>query len=249
MKKITFTLLLTSILFISCSEKNSNPIESNDIPIWSKVSSGLPAGGMDEVNSLMVSGTNLFAATDSGVFISTNNGLSWKSTFSPKIPFNTLVQSGSNIFAGTRINGIYISKNNGLDWEEVNNGLPKLVDYSNLYVEIKSLVTLDSNIFAGTIGNGIFMSTNNGKNWTEENTGLGCPVIYSLGSVGRTLVAGTLWGPYFTMNNGKSWSIDATGFSSFNFVYSLLFLGNNLFAGTSSNIFLSTNNGVNWNIK
>ncbi|MCL5738691.1 MAG: hypothetical protein M1303_08670, partial [Bacteroidetes bacterium] len=41
---------------------------------WTASNNGLRA---TSVNAFVVSGTNLFAGTDSGVFLSTNNGTSW----------------------------------------------------------------------------------------------------------------------------------------------------------------------------
>jgi hypothetical protein len=61
------------------------------------------------VFSLAVSGTNLFAGTDGGVFLSTNNGTSWTaaSTGFTNTDVYALAVSGTNIFAGTYGGGIW----------------------------------------------------------------------------------------------------------------------------------------------
>lgn len=48
-----------------------------------------------------VSGTNLFAGTGGGVFLSTNNGTSWTQTGLTQAEVLALAVSGTNLFAGT----------------------------------------------------------------------------------------------------------------------------------------------------
>lgn len=82
-----------------------------------------PYGG--KVNSLAVSGTNLFAGTWSGgVFLSTNNGTSWAAVNTGLTHTNvySLAVSGTNLFAGTSA-GVFLTTNNGTSWTEVNTGL------------------------------------------------------------------------------------------------------------------------------
>lgn len=71
---------------------------------WTKVSNGLQPA---EVRALVVSGTNLFAGIDSGVYLTTNNGTSWKAVnagltgLAQGYPVSALVVYGENLFAGT----------------------------------------------------------------------------------------------------------------------------------------------------
>jgi ligand-binding sensor domain-containing protein len=61
-----------------------------------------------QVKSLAVSGTNIFAATQNGIFLSSNNGMTWNdvSDDSAMIDVYTLIVNGDNLFAGTA-NGIW----------------------------------------------------------------------------------------------------------------------------------------------
>ena len=72
---------------------------------WTQVNSGLTN---TNVNSLAVSGTNLFAGTSGGVFLSENNGINWSevSTGLTYTGVNSLAISGSNLFAGTWGGGV-----------------------------------------------------------------------------------------------------------------------------------------------
>ncbi|MCX6145244.1 MAG: T9SS type A sorting domain-containing protein [Ignavibacteriales bacterium] len=196
-----------------------------------------PYGG--KVNCFTVSGTNLFAGTYGGVFLSTNNGTSWTAV---NTGLNTsvlsLAVSGTNLFAGTSGGGVFHSTNNGTSWTAVNTGL------TNTYVF--ALAISGANLFAGTSGGGVFLSTNNGTSWTQVNTGLTDTSVDALAVSGANLFAGTLGGVFLSANNGTNWTRVNTGLTNTS-VWSLAVSGTNLFAGTyGGGVFLSTNNGTSW---
>src|SRR3990167_8437612 len=108
---------------------------------WTAVSGGLSDF---RVNAFAVSGSNIFAGTQSGgVFLSTNNGSSWSAVNNglTNLFVNAFAVSGSNIFAGSANTngGVFLSTNNGSSWSAV---LPN--------VPVLSLAVNGSNIFAGT---------------------------------------------------------------------------------------------------
>ncbi len=143
-----------------------------------------PYGGT--VHSLSVSGSNLFAGTYGGVFLSTDNGASWTQANAglTNTSVYALAVNGSNLFAGT-YGGVFLSTDNGASWTQVNTGL------TNTWVT--SLAVSGSNLFAGTDGGGVFLSTDNGASWTQVNTGLTNTYVLSLSVSGSNLFAGT-WG-------------------------------------------------------
>ena len=106
-----------------------------------------PIGGV--VTCFAVSGTNLFAGTEGGVFLSTNNGASWAAvnTGLANTPVTSLAVSGTNLFAGT-YGGVFLSTNNGASWTAVNTGL--------VNTNIQALAVSGANLFAGTAGRGVF---------------------------------------------------------------------------------------------
>ena len=68
-----------------------------------------------DVYTLAVSGKNLFAGTFRGVFLSTNNGLTWAQTSLNDVSVSCIATCGSNVFVGTYPNhGIFFSTNNGI---------------------------------------------------------------------------------------------------------------------------------------
>jgi hypothetical protein len=103
------------------------------------------------IRCIAVSGSTIFAATQEGVFLSTNNGASWAAADSglPEgLDINALVVSGSNIFAG-RNDGVYLSTNNGTSWTAVNSGLPANIHFT-------SFIVSGSSLFAGTSVDGVW---------------------------------------------------------------------------------------------
>jgi hypothetical protein len=102
------------------------------------------------VYALAVSGTNLFAGTFGGVFLSTDNGTSWTAV-NAGLTYATvyaLVVSGTNLFAGTAYGGVYLSTDNGTSWTAVNSGLTSSLVYA--------LAVSGANIFAGTEWGGVW---------------------------------------------------------------------------------------------
>jgi len=132
MKKLSFVL---GMLIIGLT---SNVLQAQ----W--VQTNGPYGGM--INSLAVSGTNLFAGTGGGgVFLSTNNGTSWIATGLTKGWVSALAVSGTNLFAGTE-GGVFLSTNNGTSWTSI--GLTNR--------DVLALTISGTNLFAGTLGGGVW---------------------------------------------------------------------------------------------
>jgi hypothetical protein len=121
-KIILFSTLLI-VCFAGC--KKDNPIESFSF-----------TETYSYVHSFAVSGTNIIAGTDNGVFISTDNGLSWVNKGLRGITIMSLTVSGKNVYAGTSGNGVVLSTDNGMSWSTENalNGGPS-ADYEDYYVK------------------------------------------------------------------------------------------------------------------
>jgi photosystem II stability/assembly factor-like uncharacterized protein len=155
---------------------------------WTIDSTGQPDA---IIQSLAVNGTDLFAGTSNGVYLS-SNGLSWTAVNNglTNLDVRALAFNGSNLFAGTG-GGVFRSTDHGSSWTPVNNGL------TGLALDVLSLVFSDNILFAGTWRGGVFLSKNNGASWTAVNTGLmnsdiqASSVVHSLAILGTDLFAGT----------------------------------------------------------
>jgi hypothetical protein len=83
------------------------------------------------------------------------------------------LNSGGDIFAGTRDSGIFRSTDSGDTWTQINSGLT--------YLNIQAIIIdATDHIFAATRDGGIFRSNNDGNIWGEINTGLTNMSILSL---------------------------------------------------------------------
>jgi len=232
---------------------------------WTQVNNGLTDTW---VWSLAVSGANIFAGTDRGVFLSTDNGTSWTRVNNglKNTRVRCLAVSGTNIFAGTWggvwraelgattpsscygcifSNAIFrcLTKRCkkfffGRRWTRVNSVF--MMD-----THVMSLAVSGTNIFAGTNRGGVFLSTNNGTSWTQVNNGLTNTYVNAFAISGTNIFAGTNGGVFLSTNSGTSWTQVNNGLTNTT-VWSLAASGRNIFAGTNGGVFLSTNNGTSW---
>lgn len=206
-------------------------ISTNSGIRWIYADSGLMN---NDVYSLAVLGTRLYAASYGGTYMSTDNGTSWTSVIIPfaKHTAITLAVKGTDLLAGTT-SGILVSADSGTTWTQA--GL------NNTF--INAIVVDDTNLFAGT-ATGAFLSTNDGSNWTAIDSGLTSLNVSSLGLIGNHLLAGTSGGGIFlSTDDGTSWTY--SGLIN-TFIYSFAVSGTNLFAGTNAGVFLSTDSGTVW---
>jgi hypothetical protein len=163
-------------------------IKQNAPGMWTMDSTGQPDA---IIHCLAVNGTDLFAGTSNGVYLS-SNGLNWTAVNNglTNLDVRALAFNGSNLFAGTG-EGVFRSTDYGSSWTPENNGL------TGLALDVLSLVFSDNNLFAGTWRGGVFVLKNNRASWTAVNTGLmnsdiqPSSVVHSLAIVGTDLFAGT----------------------------------------------------------
>jgi formylglycine-generating enzyme required for sulfatase activity len=209
-----------------------------------------------DVRALAVSGNNLFVATDSGLFITTNNGDMWtlvKTGLTPNRTVNCFAKSSLHLFAGTD-SGIFVSSNNGINWVSANTGFTD---------NISALAVSGMNLFAGTDST-ICVSTNNGANWTKTKLGK-MVFVRSIFISGDSIFTGTeRGGIFFSSDNGSSWTatndsltfISGDGDKLVSSVRAFTTSGKYRFAGTGDfwsyflipegKVFRATNNGTVW---
>jgi ligand-binding sensor domain-containing protein len=180
-----------------------------------------PGGGV--VNCFAFSGSNIFAGTDNGVYLSTNSGSSWTAVNNGlHEQVMALAVSGTNLIAGIHLDGIYLSTNNGTSWTAVYKG----------FTSVNAFAVNGTNIFASG-GDGVLLSTNNGTSWAAVNNGLTIhPNITAIAVSGTNLIAGTYMdGVYLSTNNGTSWAAVTNGLPKYDWINAFTVSGTNLFAG------------------
>jgi len=201
-------------------------------------------------SQVYASDSNIYVATDGcGLFISTDNGISWVN----KTKLDGLGEdyvwgvcvSGLNIYAAT-LGGLSVSSDNGLTWTnyKTTNGLGS--NYVN------GVYASGSNIYAATSG-GLTVSSDSGLTWTNYKTtnGLGSNFVYGVYASGSNIYAATSGGLSVSPNSGLIWTNYKTtnGLGS-NRVKGVYASGSNIYAATLGGLSVSTDNGLNWsNIK
>lgn len=189
-------------------------------------------------------GNLMYAATNVGVYSSTNGGNSWDNIGITLPNANTVVKLGINasgdIFAGTGTNGIFYSSNGGSSWEARNTGLGDL--------NITAIESDNSGkIYAGT-KNGLFASINNGQSWSPINNGIPHPWIQSIHikADNRIFVGTQRRGVYFSNDGGQNWVERNTGIRLHNITALEFKQSNQIFLGSAYGLYYSPDGGVNW---
>ena len=204
---------------------------------WIPANTGLGTAS-DSINALAVSGTYIFAGTQtSGVFRSTNSGANW--ALANNGVTNSVVYSfavaGTRIYAGTA-GGIFVSTDGGANWVK-GTGVPGSAGY------VAAITAVGTNVFAGTY-NDIYRSTDDGATWSALNSGL--YYSYSLCNIGTKIYAGMYGGGvYVSTNGGTTWGA-AGGGSANGYVNALATDGTGLYAGTNAGVFCLPGGAGTW---
>lgn len=194
------------------------------------------------VYALTVSGTNVYAATWAGAFVSLDEGGSWtpvNNGFTGMIYVDPHVTSiaaqGSILFASTSEGVAYTSADEGTNWTPV----------SSLSTGFEVLATAGADIFAGS-SSGIFVSHDGGVNWSTTSSEVRnvCTIVAS----GSTVIVGTrYYGIYVSSDNGITWTTSNSGLTNLN-IQALIMVGGKLLAGTGDGIYTSEDNGATWSL-
>ncbi len=199
------------------------------------------------------SGSNVFAATGGGVFLSTTDGASWTAV-NNGLPAGLAdpigISSGFggiNLFTCITYQGVYRSTDNGSSWTEADNG-----------INTESIVVTDfatsptfgdaagPNIFVA-VEVGVYVSTDNGQNWWDT----GWP-YYTAGPTGRLFIIGgnllaTGFGIWkYSTAPDSGWTVQVSGTADT--LQTVKAVDNNVVwtAGTSGGVFRTTNGGATW---
>lgn len=240
---------------VYCGTANGEYYSSNKGLNWSLRNTGIPAGysiySHTEIGDTILAGSYI-----TGLYQSTNSGMTWNHVSGNGFPDSTFVyalckdNTSNKLYAGTG-NGVYISANRGMSWTLSNTGIP-----SNAW--ITSLAAEPGMIFAGTPADGIYISSDNGLTWNPSNTGIAeiphvvdtthvFPTIQSISVNIPNVILATLDGIYVSTDNGFSWSESDAGVTGID-VNSIATTGSTVVIGTARNgIFISSDNGSTWN--
>ena len=187
-------------------------------------------------------GSLLYAATNQGVFCSSDNGINWIGV-NTGLPANasilTLIANGSVLYAGLQGGGCYISINGGQLWTALNAGL------SGNTLTINYLLFFGPTLYAATAG-GVCVFNNN--QWQLLINGLSTLDSATLLVYGGRLCVGTRGGGIFLLN-GTQWGTINTGLPTGAQVLSFANAGAAVYAGLQgAGLCVSRNNGQSWTL-
>ena len=195
------------------------------------------------INALTIgsSGT-IYAGTDLGIFISTNNGDMWHQSNNGLLDTVVygLAVTPSQLILALAGELMYVSSDGGANWEP----------HDFFGVEPKCITVSENGfVFAGNVL-GVYRSEGDISNWTRLNNGLtnGETIQSICFSTDGDLFTGLSIGVFHSSDNGISW--DRTSLRDEN-VKDLLSSRTNgfIFAGTEYGITRSTDNGETWSDK
>jgi photosystem II stability/assembly factor-like uncharacterized protein len=153
-------------LYISLDQGINWRPANTGLPVVKKTGDSLMR--ITAVHDLMEDGKKVYALTEAGVAVSSNEGNTWEyprhEGLFDKDMISSIARFNNSMVAGKYLkDGVYYSGDNGDTWRKAG------LHGQNLH---KVFVSPNNIIYAGTVGNGLFRSVNMGKDWNQFNQGL-----------------------------------------------------------------------------
>jgi photosystem II stability/assembly factor-like uncharacterized protein len=209
---INVILLSGNDLFVATNTRGIL-ISTDDGHNWTERNTGLSS---KDIGTLTISGTRMYAAInnqgDSGIFVSSDKGSSWR-----RIKYGPDMYNGgvvgiavinTHLFVVNGHSDILHSSDNGTSWSKS--------EYEYNYAlcgYTKDVQVMGNDLFTAT-ANGVFRSTDYGATWMNMSSTLADHYIWTLFVHGTNLFATTRNGIYLTTDKGKNWIDVNSGFPS-----------------------------------
>ncbi len=189
--------------------------------------------GFEPINSLTTSGLHLFAGTSNGIFVSSDDGLSWsqKNVGLPEKFIFSLTSTENYQIATTSNRGVFLSHDNGTTW--VNTSLE-----TGKYKAIE----LNGLLIAGNEAR-VYGSSNNGTSWSQITT---LPGVMDFAFDNSMIIAGTRFGLYRSDSRGQTWIRDNNIGLTNSTVVSFTTSSTKIFCSTKIGVYQSENLGRTW---
>ncbi len=198
--------------------------------------------GLDDslaVNSLVIAGTKIYAATgNSGVYVTTDTGATWSSanTGLSNLAIKKLVKGSTQLFAITVDGHVFSSPQTSVSWTDNSTGLP--ANFS-----VAGTASIGDTVFLAGGTDGLYANTGSGAQWV--NTGLSQQVTSVAVSEGAVFAGTAGMGIYKSALNTYSWATANTDLNSM-YIQALATVDAFIVAGYRGGAQASCNNGKTW---
>jgi photosystem II stability/assembly factor-like uncharacterized protein len=207
--------------------------------------------------SFDTTGKKLYATTDAGIFVTTNNAQSWSivSTAHSGLPLDSYptmafdYHSSTVVYVGSAHHGVFMSNDGGTNWSAINTDLPANIAINGL--------TLDSDehqLWAASSA-GVYRTGTGTIAWQAFNSGLPADVAayavqpaFISGGVQGLVFVGTNHGFYRSTVYGNQWTASQESLARLT-IYTILIdvsQPTTIYVGTNIGAFRSSDNGQNW---
>jgi photosystem II stability/assembly factor-like uncharacterized protein len=224
LRKVTINSVNRTVIFFLFSVLVSSSTSAQ----WTRTNGpeGVAISSLANIDGTIYAGTEV-----NGVYISTDDGVSWiaRNSGIENYGISSIINFQGFIFAGTSGGGVYRSSDGGITWTAPSIG-------NSLF--ITSLVANDPYIFAGAGSLGVYRSSDNGVTWEQKLNVFG---VGAMCKSGNKIFASSSNYTDYTTDNGETW-INVQPLEGA-IIFSYYCLGDTIFAGGQTKIYRSTDNG------
>ncbi|MBP9152306.1 MAG: T9SS type A sorting domain-containing protein [Flavobacteriales bacterium] len=170
---------------------------------WIPSSTGLPPSDL-RMNSLIVHQGRVFLGSDSAIYYSDDDGLSWSLSWITEARVVEFAEDSSALYAVSRGGGCLKSIDDGLSWQPSNSGFQTDT--------LTSILAVDNKLYIGSLYYGLYVSEDAGDTWISLTISQDPINVFEIISNGFEIFIGVrLWphGNHYIMKSsdwGSSWT-------------------------------------------
>ena len=228
------TGLDNGLIYTVYTDKNKVYVTTEGSGIYVSSNGGDTWTGIGPANKMVmgmtiIDGVIYAGVYQSGVMISTDNGVSWTISNNglTNLIVKTLHYDGSTLYAGSWGGGVFTSNDKGQNWAVSNKG--------SAMMSVWNIRQADSNVVIMGQG-GIYLTGDHGKNWKSMGNGAMAQVVTGFAQAGNSYFAvspGT--GVFVSTDKGDSWKDFSEGLPDPN-IRVLNVSGNTLLGGAGTGL-------------
>jgi hypothetical protein len=195
------------------------------------------------IEAMAIVGTDVFAATSSEVFRSSDRGNTWTLLDLKGTRPTHFASMGGDLFAACNGAGVYRSRDDGANWVAVNREFP-------FGPKVSGMASLGGYVF--TAISYIHRSGDRGVTWQQLKSGIPQPSLFSsISAIGPALAASCDGGLFQSQDSGLTWTKSADANVRGTWPGPMVRMGRHILLGTHSRpgksaVHLSVDEGMTW---